>query len=80
MAFGRASTIAWSISIDDTLAQILPHGYTIDTAVRSYIVLMETEGKTNVLPNPMSRLRNQPLGRSRGKARAMWPLLNLRRP
>jgi hypothetical protein len=27
------------------LAQILPRGYTIDTAVRSYIVLMEGEGK-----------------------------------
>src|SRR5947199_2949100 len=27
------------------LAQVLPSGYTIDTAVRSYVVLMESEAK-----------------------------------
>ncbi len=31
--------------IDEALAQILPRGYTIDTAVRSYVVLVEAEGK-----------------------------------
>jgi hypothetical protein len=31
--------------IDETLAHILPQGYTIDTATRSYVVLMEAEGK-----------------------------------
>src|SRR4051794_32375404 len=31
--------------IDETLAQILPQGYSIDTAVRTYVVLVEEEGK-----------------------------------
>jgi hypothetical protein len=31
--------------IDETLAPLLPRGYTIDTATRSYVVLMEAEGK-----------------------------------
>jgi hypothetical protein len=35
--------------IDDTLAQVLPPGYTIDTAVRSYVVLVEAEGKKESL-------------------------------
>ena len=35
--------------IDDALAAILPPGYTIDTAVRSYVVLMEAEGKREQL-------------------------------
>ena len=30
-------------NIDDTLAEILPEGYTIDTAPRSYVVLVEAE-------------------------------------
>jgi hypothetical protein len=38
--------------IDETLAQILPQGYIIDTAVRSYIVLIETRGKTERLVKP----------------------------
>jgi len=38
--------------IDETLARILPRGYTIDTAVRSYIVLMESEGKREHLAKP----------------------------
>jgi hypothetical protein len=38
--------------IDDALAPILPRGYTIDTAVRSYVVLMESEGKTERLAKP----------------------------
>jgi hypothetical protein len=38
--------------IDETLAQILPQGYIIDTAVRSYIVLMESEGKAEHLTKP----------------------------
>ncbi len=31
--------------IDETLAQVLPRGYTIDTATRTYIVVMEEETK-----------------------------------
>jgi hypothetical protein len=38
--------------IDDTLAQVLPHGYTIDTATRTYVVLLETEGKKPHLMKP----------------------------
>src|SRR5437660_3830335 len=38
--------------IDETLAQVLPSGYTIDTAVRSYVVLMEAEGKKERLAKP----------------------------
>jgi Protein of unknown function (DUF4058) len=38
--------------IDETLAPILPQGYTIDTAVRSYVVLMEAEGKKERLAKP----------------------------
>jgi hypothetical protein len=38
--------------IDEALAQALPPGYTIDTAIRSYIVLMEDEGKTEHLAKP----------------------------
>jgi hypothetical protein len=38
--------------IDEALAQILPEGYIIDTAVRSYIVLMESEGKREHLAKP----------------------------
>jgi len=38
--------------IDEALAQILPEGYIIDTAVRSYIVLMESEGKAEHLAKP----------------------------
>jgi hypothetical protein len=38
--------------IDEALAPVLPRGYTIDTAVRSYIVLMEAEGKKDRLAKP----------------------------
>jgi hypothetical protein len=38
--------------IDETLAAILPRGYTIDTAVRSYVVLVQTEGKVERLAKP----------------------------
>ncbi|HKI37307.1 MAG TPA: DUF4058 family protein [Gemmataceae bacterium] len=38
--------------IDVALGQILPRGYTIDTAVRSYVVLMESEGKDEYLAKP----------------------------
>ena len=38
--------------IDEALAQILPEGYIIDTAVRSYIVLMESEGKKEHIAKP----------------------------
>jgi hypothetical protein len=38
--------------IDESLAPALPRGYTIDTAVRSYIVLVEAEGKREHLAKP----------------------------
>jgi hypothetical protein len=38
--------------IDETLAAVLPPGYTIDTGVRSYVVLMEMEGKKEHLAKP----------------------------
>jgi hypothetical protein len=38
--------------IDEALAPILPQGYIIDTAVRSYVVLLETEGKKEHLAKP----------------------------
>jgi len=38
--------------IDEALAQILPRGYFVDTAVRSYIVLIESEGKKEHLAQP----------------------------
>jgi hypothetical protein len=38
--------------IDETLAQALPPGYTIDTAVRSYVVLLESGGKEEHLAKP----------------------------
>ncbi len=34
------------------IAKVLPRGYTIDTVVRSYVVLMETEGKKERLAKP----------------------------
>jgi hypothetical protein len=34
------------------LARVLPRGYTVDTAVRSYVVLMEAEGKEEHLMKP----------------------------
>jgi Protein of unknown function (DUF4058) len=39
-------------NIDDTLAQLLPRGYTIDTAVRSYVVLLGPAGKDEHLAKP----------------------------
>lgn len=38
--------------IDETLAAVLPRGYTIDTGVRSYVVLLESEGKEEHLAKP----------------------------
>lgn len=38
--------------IDETLAPMLPDGYTIDTAERSYVVLLEAEGKKEHLAKP----------------------------
>jgi hypothetical protein len=38
--------------IDDALAQMLPRGYTIDTAVRSDVVVMHSEGKDPHLAKP----------------------------
>ncbi len=35
------------------LAPVLPRGYTIDTAVRSYGVLMEAEARKRTLPKRM---------------------------
>jgi hypothetical protein len=38
--------------IDEALARILPSGYTTDVGTRSYVVLMEAEGKTESLAKP----------------------------
>jgi hypothetical protein len=38
--------------IDEALAQVLPSGYFIDTAVRSYVVLIGAEGKDEYLAKP----------------------------
>src|SRR5437773_883148 len=39
-------------AIYQAVAVVLPKGYTADTAVRSYVVLMETEGKDESLAKP----------------------------
>jgi hypothetical protein len=39
-------------SIYRAIAPVLPRGYTVDTAVRSYVVLMESEGKKERLAKP----------------------------
>jgi hypothetical protein len=39
-------------SIYQAIAIVLPRGYTVDTAVRSYVVLMEAEGKQQRLAKP----------------------------
>src|SRR5947209_14863041 len=38
--------------IDEALARVLPPGYTTDVGVRSYVVLMEAEGKDEYLTKP----------------------------
>src|SRR4051794_22954316 len=38
--------------IDDALAAVLPTGYTVDIAVRSYVVLMGPRGKDEYLARP----------------------------
>jgi hypothetical protein len=38
--------------IDETLAPVLPRGYFIDTGSRSYVVLVEADGKTENLAKP----------------------------
>jgi hypothetical protein len=52
--------------IDEAIAQVLPRGYTVDTAVRSYVVLMETEGKKESLAKSDVTLTE---GRARKKPR-----------
>jgi hypothetical protein len=39
-------------SIFRTIALVLPRGYTIDTGVRSYVVVMESEGKKDYRAKP----------------------------
>jgi hypothetical protein len=39
-------------AIYQAIATVLPSGYIVDTAVRSYIVLLESEGKTEHLAKP----------------------------
>jgi hypothetical protein len=46
------------------IATVLPRGYIVDTAVRSYVVLMETEGKTDRLAKADVTI-TQPAGRKR---------------
>jgi hypothetical protein len=38
--------------IDEAIASVLPRGYIVETATRSYVVLMETEGKDESLAKP----------------------------
>src|SRR5262245_47681522 len=38
--------------IDEAIAQILPRGYTVDVAVRRYLVLTGAEDKDEHLPQP----------------------------
>jgi hypothetical protein len=38
--------------IDEAIARILPRGYTTDIAVRSYVVLVQSEGKKEILAKP----------------------------
>jgi hypothetical protein len=53
--------------IDQTLAPILPRGYTIDTAVRSYVVLMESEGKKEHLAKPDLTITESTAGKKQRK-------------
>jgi hypothetical protein len=53
--------------IDETLAKVLPRGYTIDTAVRSYIVLVESEGKEEKLAKPDVTVTATSAGKKPGK-------------
>src|SRR5262245_55167511 len=39
-------------AIYQAIATVLPRGYIVDTAVRSYIVLLESEGKAEHLTKP----------------------------
>src|SRR5947209_5755614 len=39
-------------AIYQAIAPVLPRGYIVDTAVRSYVVLMEAEGKAEHLVKP----------------------------
>ena len=39
-------------AIFQTIAPVLPRGYTIDTGVRSYVVVMDSEGKKDHLAKP----------------------------
>jgi Protein of unknown function (DUF4058) len=56
--------------IDDALAPVLPRGYTIDTGVRSYIVLMEAEGKKERLAQPDVTVTRPALARKPRKKKA----------
>jgi hypothetical protein len=39
-------------AVYQSIAEVLPAGYSVDTAERTYVVLMETEGKKERLANP----------------------------
>src|SRR5262245_15594443 len=65
--------------IDEAIAQVLPRGYSIDTAVRSYVVLMESEGKKDNLTKPEPAIteptaRKRPRKKKGGVAIAERPL------
>jgi hypothetical protein len=51
-------------AIYQAIARVLPKGYTADTAVRSYIVLMESEGKNEHLAKPDVTV-TEPAGRKK---------------
>jgi len=64
--------------IDDSLARMLPRGYTIDTAVRNYVVLAETEGKEEKLTKPdvtitESATRKKPRRKKNGSVGVVEP-------
>src|SRR5262249_1285680 len=65
-------------AIYQAIAKVLPRGYTVDTAVRSYVVLMEAEGKDESLAKPdvtitEPALRKKPRKKKGGVAVAEAP-------
>lgn len=53
-------------AIYQAIAQVLPRGYTADTAVRSYVVLLEQEGKDESLAKPDVAI-TEPAARKRAR-------------
>jgi len=51
-----------------SIAKVLPRGYIVDTAVRSYVVLVESEGKDETLAKPDVTI-TQPVGKKPRKSK-----------